>query len=262
MMATPQQLRQRVEWRDLIQLNKKEILIELLLPLPWLSAFLFCALQQWYVFALACSFMFFLTAGRLSHGAIHGSLGIRRGINDTVIFICSLFLFSSMHAIQINHLRHHQYCMEAQDVEAMSAKMPWWQAVLIGPWYTIKLHLNAFKFASAKQKSWIILELLCSSIMIYSVLVLLNIAALKFYVYAMLIGQCLTAFFAGWLVHHDTENYDFNARTLDNHWVGRMTLNVFYHAEHHLFPMVPTAKLHVVSHRLKAQTDLRLGKIY
>lgn len=91
MMATPQQLRQRVEWRDLIQLNKKEILIELLLPLPWLSAFLFCALQQWYVFALAFSFMFFLTAGRLSHGAIHGSLGIRRGINDTVIFICSLF---------------------------------------------------------------------------------------------------------------------------------------------------------------------------
>jgi fatty acid desaturase len=31
-------------------------------------------------------------------------------------------MLGSMHAVQVNHLRHHRYCLGEEDVEAMSAR--------------------------------------------------------------------------------------------------------------------------------------------
>jgi fatty acid desaturase len=64
--------------------------------------------------------------------------------------------------------------------------------------------------------------------------------------------QCLTAFFAVWTVHHDCDRYHFIARTVRNRARNVMTLSMFFHVEHHLFPGVPTCHLDVVAQRLDA----------
>ncbi len=53
-------------------------------------------------------------------------------------------------------------------------------------------------------------------------------------------GQCLTAFFAVWTVHHDAADAAFPARTIRDPLKARISYAMFYHVEHHLFPAVPT----------------------
>lgn len=262
-MNKHQELLQKIEWKDLLHLSFKETLIEFLLPWPWFIASLYAAHLQWYVLALFFSFMFFLVMGRLSHAAIHNSLGITRQQNRWVLILCSFFILSSMHAIQINHIRHHRLLMQDEDIEAMSAKMPWWKALLIGPWYTILLHIKAFQIGNEQQRKWMMLELMLIIILISAIFFYFNVTFLKFHVIAMLFGQSMTAFFAGWLVHHDTEDHIYQARTLRSHLKGKMSYSMFYHVEHHLFPSVPAQRLHIIAQRLDAyHPDLKMKKVF
>ena len=66
----------------------------------------------------------------------------------------------------------------------------------------------------------------------------------------MAVGQCLTAFFAVWTVHHDCETEGLLARTLRGVLRNFATYNMFFHVEHHLFPSVPTCHLPQLAARL------------
>ena len=68
----------------------------------------------------------------------------------------------------------------------------------------------------------------------------------------MAAGQCVTAFFAVWTVHHGCSRTGPLARTVRNRFRAAITFNMFFHLEHHLFPQVPTARLHVLARRLDA----------
>ena len=241
-----------VEWKDLLKLNLFDVINELLLSLPWLVLSLICAFQQWYPVALCCSFMFFLTGLRQVHNAFHFALGISRPQTHWIMFLLSVLMLGSMHAVQINHLRHHQYCMQDQDIEAKSAKMKWWQAFLFGPFFPFMLHQKAFEIGTNRQRKWMCAELLVNLIGLIVIFAVLDITLLKYHVVAMLIGQSMTAFFAVWTVHHDTEDHIYMARTVRNEFKRVITYNMFYHVEHHLFPAVPTRHLHILAKRLDA----------
>src|SRR5256885_8593331 len=96
-----------MEWRDLAGVSKFEIVKELTLSLPWIGASLFFAARHWYIPALACSFIFFLTGLRQVHNAYHYALGISRAATEWVIFLLSVQMLGSMHAIMVTHLHHH-----------------------------------------------------------------------------------------------------------------------------------------------------------
>lgn len=249
-MNIHQNLLQQVEWKDLVKLNKKDIYSELLISLPWLIVSLIFAYQQWYPIALFCSFMFFLTGLRQVHNAFHFALGISRKLTHWIMFVLSILMLGSMHAVQINHLRHHQHCMQDEDIEAKSAKMKWWQAFLFGPLFPLMLHKKAFEVGTPSQRKWMSAELLVNVIFLILVFGFLDIPILKYHFCAMLIGQCMTAFFAVWTVHHDTEDHIYMARTVRNEFKRVVTYNMFYHVEHHLFPAVPTRNLHLLAKRL------------
>jgi fatty-acyl-CoA synthase len=51
---------------------------------------------------------------------------------------------------------------------------------------------------------------------LFLVFVILDISILKYHVSAMLIGQCMTAFFAVWTVHHDTEDHEKSQEVIDS----------------------------------------------
>jgi fatty acid desaturase len=66
----------------------------------------------------------------------------------------------------------------------------------------------------------------------------------------MAFGECLTAFFAVWTVHHDCGSEELPARTQRGSWINRLCYSMFYHAEHHLFPAVPTCHLATLATRM------------
>jgi fatty acid desaturase len=80
-----------------------------------------------YVLALGLSFVFFLTGLRLIHNAFHSALGLSRRTTDVVLWIMSLLMLGSMHAVQFNHLRHHKLTLGEGDVEGRHADMPAWR---------------------------------------------------------------------------------------------------------------------------------------
>ena len=242
-------LRRSVRWRDLGTLNAREVASELLLPLPWVAVSLGAASMQWYVLALPCSFMFFLTGLRQVHGAFHYSIGLPRRATELVMAALSAMMLGSMHAVQINHLRHHAHCMTEDDVEAMSAKMPAWKAFLVGPAFPIRLHTAAMATATPRQLRWILLELFLTTIVVAGAW-LSEVGWFRYHVVAMMIGQCMTSFFAVWTVHHDCDADGIFARTIRGRLKAWATYDMFFHLEHHLFPAVPTCRLPELARRL------------
>jgi fatty acid desaturase len=252
-----------VPWQDLVGLRRREIAHELVLSLPWLIASLLAAQRALYPLALIASFMFFLTGLRQVHNAYHYALGLSRAVTEWVMFALSVLMLGSMHAIKVNHLRHHRHCLGADDIEAMSARMPAWRALLLGPWFPLRLHHKALQIASARQRRWIALELVANLLWIALVFVVLDIRALQYHVIAMALGQCLTGFFAVWTVHHDCADAIFPARTIRHPLKARLTYSMFYHVEHHLFPAVPTRHLPVLARRLdRVASDLSALKVF
>src|SRR5262249_19114843 len=135
------------------------------------------------------------------HNAQHYALGLPRGIQDGVLFSLSLLMLASMHAVQVNHLHHHRHCLEDEDSEGATARLCWWQALLAGPLFFMRLHVSAWRLAGRRKRAWIALELVAILLVVVSAFWLISSIALRWHVTAMLAGECLTGFFAVWTVH-------------------------------------------------------------
>lgn len=239
-----------VVWRDLIPVSRLEIAWELFLPVAWLTGSLTLAGFGHYATALGFSFMFFLTGLRLVHNAFHFALGLSRGATDIVMWILSLAMLGSMHAVKFNHLRHHRITLEDGDVEGRSAQMPAWRTLLFGPAFPVLLHATALTGGRRKLRIVVITELVLNAAWIGLVFGPLHFRVLRYHVISMLIGQCFTAFFAVWTVHHHCDRTHYIARTIRNRIKNAITFNMFRHIEHHLFPAVPTCHLSELSKRI------------
>jgi fatty acid desaturase len=243
-----------VPWRDLLQLTWREKLRELTLPLPWLAVSLWCYAQDHWVWGAMASFYLFLTGLRQSHGAQHYTLGTSRWSQDLVLSALSVIMLASMHAVQVSHLHHHRHCLDEDDTEGSTARLPWWQAILAGPLFPVRLHRAAWQLGSPAKRRWIAAEV--AGLLSVIVLALFtDLPALRWHVAAMLIGESLTGFFAVWTVHHGCEPHDLLARTQRGRWINRLSYSMFFHVEHHLFPAVPTCHLWRLAERLDAAMD-------
>lgn len=238
-----------VEWRDLVALAPSEKAWELGLSLPWLLASFWCYGHGWWWAGLPCSFFFFLTGLRQSHNAQHYALGLPRAVQDGVLFILSLLMLASMHAVQVTHLHHHRHCLEKEDAEGAAARLPWWRVLLAGPVFCVRLHLSAWRLAGRRKRFWIATELLAVALVVGFALRLAPWTALVWHTIVMLAGECLTGFFAVWAVHHAC-NAGEPGRTQRGRWLNLISYSMFFHAEHHLYPAVPTGHLHKLARRL------------
>jgi fatty acid desaturase len=251
------------EWRDLVGLSRLEILKELALPLPWIALSLILVRRGLYLPALVASFVFFLAGLRQVHDAFHDNLGLPRAATEWVMAALSVAMGGSMHAVKWNHLRHHKHCMDDEDVEARSARMKGWQAIVWGPVFPILLHATALRRARPRERRWIVAELAAIAIWIGLVFFVLDAGFLRYHVIAMAAGQCLTAFFAVWTVHHDCDREHFIARTLRSRVKSAIALDMFFHVEHHLFPRVPTCHLPALAERLDVSApELAQKQVY
>ncbi len=241
-----------VEWRDLLHLRLRDVVLELLLPLPWLALSLLLAEWRLFVPALLASFVFFLTGLRQVHNAFHYALGIPRAATEAVMFALSVVMLGSMHAVQFNHRLHHKHCLDDEDVEGMCARMPAWRALLLGVWFPLRMHAHALTRGGGRLRLWVAAELAANAVWVALVFGVWDVAALRYHVTAMAVGQCLTAFFAVWTVHHDCDRSHYIARTVRGWLKNAASFSMFYHVEHHLFPRVPTCRLPQLARRLDA----------
>jgi fatty acid desaturase len=127
--------------------------------------------------------------------------------------------------------------------------MPAWKAILVGPLFPVRLHINAWKKARGASFRWIVAELAVTAAIVAAAITFSSVC-LRYHVAAMAVGQCFTSFFAVWTVHHDCENPGAFARTLRGVLKNGATYNMFFHVEHHLFPAVPTCHLPQLAERL------------
>jgi fatty acid desaturase len=256
MTLTANQIRTQVYWKDLKKLSIKEMLIENNITLPWLFASLFLAYHQYYLLALPLSFVFFLTALRQVHNGFHDSLGTGRFLTNFSLFSNSILMMVSIWAVKFNHLRHHKYEMGAEDYEAKSAGMSALGAMLYGPIHIFIIHKVTLKKGTWNDRLNVILELAAIALFV-GLVFYFQLDFLIYHIIVMLAGEFFSAFFAVWTVHHDTEDHPHLPRTQRTKWKNKITFNMFYHLEHHLFPMVPAIKLPELADRIdKACPDL------
>jgi len=252
-----------VEWRDLVPVTRWEVVKEIFLSLPWLSAAMVLAYYRLYPLALGFSFIFFLCGLRQVHNAYHYVVGIPRWATEWIMFALSILMLSSMHALQQTHLHHHSHCMDEEDAEAASARMSGFKAIAFGPFFYWLIHRKGYELANARRRCWIYAELAMMAVWVTLALSVLHVRVLQYHVLAMLVGQCLTAFFAVWTVHHDCDRSHFIARTLRNRVKSFIAFDMFYHLEHHLFPKVPTCHLGRLSKRLdQAAPELQQMQVF
>src|SRR5579859_4499800 len=238
-----------VEWRDLVALSPWEKAWELILGLPWLLLSLCCYGHGWWWAGLLCSFYVFLTGLRQSHNAQHYALGLPRPMQDGVLFALSVLMLASMHAVQVTHLHHHRHCLEDEDGEGATARLAWWRAIVIGPLFLTRVHVAAWRLATSRKRAWIAIELIVIAGLVVLALGRPDWVALRWHTSAMLLGECLTGFFAVWTVHHGCAVHEAG-RTQRGFWLNLISFSMFFHAEHHLFPAVPTPHLRELARRL------------
>jgi fatty acid desaturase len=240
-----------VEWRDLLKLTPLEKWHELTLSLPWLVASLLFYNHGHWIFGALGSFYFFLTGLRQSHGAQHYTLGLGKKSEDIVLLVLSVLMLGSMHAVQVSHLHHHRHCLDADDAEGSTARLSWWRALLVGPLFPLRLHFAAWRLGSRVKRGWIAAEV-AAVVAVLLGAVFVSSLALRAHAVAMLLGESMTGFFAVWTVHHDCEPHGLHSRTQRGRWINRLFYNMFFHAEHHLYPAVPTCHLPRLAARLDA----------
>ena len=246
---THQELLRKVEWKDLKKLTFKEMLIENSLTIPWLLISITLAYFGYYIFALPFSAFFFLTGLRQVHNGFHNSLGTNKFLTWLTLYINSTLMLVSIHAVKFNHIRHHKYCLSEDDYEGKSANMTWYGAILYGPIHIFLIHKITWQLGNSKYRKNMLLELFSVAIFI-GITFYFKIDFLIYHIIAMIIGEFLTAFFAVWTVHHDTQENPGYARTQRSWWKNKLTYSMFYHLEHHLFPAVPTIKLSELAKRI------------
>jgi fatty acid desaturase len=243
---------ERVRWQDLARLTPRETAAELLLPLPWLllAATLAASPVPWLaVIAVA---PFFTAALRLAHDTFHRNLGLTRREGDLLLFALSLLLGGALHAIEYTHLRHHRDCLADGDVEGRMARYGFWAALARSPLYPLLIHTETLRRGSARQRRWVVRELVA----VASLQALIGCSgntALQLLSIALIAANVLVPMIGIWSVHRGCTRDGRAARSSRRRWLLRLSFNMLYHDEHHAYPAVPARCLPLLAARLDAQ---------
>lgn len=247
--ALMRRLRRTVAWRDLVPMHPRDGWRECLHPVPWLvAAWSAIAMGPWPL-AIPAWFMFFLTALRLNHEAIHGNLGFGKTGHRRVLHVLSALMLGSNSAVAFNHLRHHRHLGEPDDLEGKAGRMTGLRVLAYGPLFPIEMHRAAWREGNADLRRRMLIDAAGNALLVTGAAVS---PVLRAHLLAMLAAQCLTAFFAVWITHRGLAGHDLQARTERSALVNWMSYNMFLHLEHHAFPAVPVKRLATLAARLDA----------
>lgn len=241
---------QNVRWKDLVQLPKYQLWLEVSLPLPWLILSWGLYVSPLWPFGAVASFMFFLCALRLNHEAIHGNLGISRKWDIALLHLLSAVMLGCNTSIAWSHMQHHRHAMGPNDHEGRCGRMTATQVLIYGPRFPIDLIRACWRLAAQKWR-WRILRDGAFVALFVGLCLWSGYRFLLLHMVAMIVAQCLTAFFAVWITHQGTAQSGLAGRS-QRGVLAKLAYLMFYHREHHLFPRVPVSRLPDLANRLDA----------
>lgn len=246
---THEEIVKRVDWEDLRTLTNTERIIENSIAIPWLLGGFALTYFDYYLLALPVYSFFFLSGLRTVHNGFHNALGVNRFLTELTLYIYSVLMLTSIHAVKFSHMKHHKHCLSDEDWEGKAAGMTWYGSLLYGPLHYFQIHRIALLEGNKKMRRSVLIEM-SAIVCLVLVTVLTHSSFLYFYIGFMLFAEFMMAFFAVWLVHHHTHDHPNFARTQRMNWKNRLSYSMFYHLEHHLFPAVPTIKLKKLANRI------------
>lgn len=236
-----------IKWHDLTSMSGSDILRELALPLPWLLLSWWLYASAYWPLGVGASFMFFLCGLRLNHEAIHGNLGLARGGDSLVMHGLSFLMAGSNHAFAHGHLVHHRHSMGPEDFEGKCGEMTFWEILRYCPRFPLDVNRVAWAGSKSRARRRIVVDWSLNALMLLLAFWIGGFVAL--HVTAMVVAQCLTAFFAVWITHRGASDVGIAARS-QRGILARAAYLMFYHREHHLYPKVPVRRLPDLAGRL------------
>lgn len=248
-----------VEWQDLRQLSRVQIVYNVILPYPFLLLSWWFASQSWYVLACGASYFFFAAAFRQAHDGYHHSLGTSKRTTTGILLLLSVLLMTGLHSIRATHMEHHRNPLGDSDIEGGLAKLSWWQALLGGVTYRLDIYRQGLRLSSRRNRRLAWLEFASIILVVMAAIGLSTVTAptaallaqvLVYHILTMTFANVSVGIIAVWGVHHDCD--ETVARTERNKLVNVLTFNLLYHVEHHLFPAVPSNHLPELAKRLDA----------
>lgn len=246
-------LLKQIEWQDLRHLSAWQVAYNVILPYPFLALSWWAFSQSHYGLAVIGSYFFVITAYRQGHDIFHQALGLPRWLNTGLLFLISIFSFTSLHSMKYSHLYHHREPLSDGDTEGYLAHGTWYQALFGGLLFRYRLFRHGFALAPTTQRTKILLESL-AIIMFAGVTFWTKAEFLLYQFGVMFMMNAIAGLFAVWGLHHDIDEQSVAsgvvARTERNRVANVLTFNLLYHAEHHLFPAVPTQNLPKLAERL------------
>ena len=237
-----------IQWQDLRQLHGAETVYNLLLSAPFLLLSWWSAAQGIWLLALASSFFFFMAALRQAHDCYHRTLGVGKVATELMLFMLSITMLCSTHAIRHTHLNHHRDPLGESDVEGNWARLPWYRAILGGGQFSVAIQWFGLTHGSRRNRLLVATDMLLIITVISAAFITMH-PVLMYHVLIMLVANMLVGFFAVWSVHHGCDEIVY-ARSERHPLINLLTFNLLYHIEHHLFPAVPTNHLPELAKRL------------
>ena len=226
---------------DLLDLPAWRKAVSLTVPFVLVVAFFVLASRGLWIAAFACPVILsFITYGSVSHDLVHRTLRLPRWLNEILLCAIELIAFRSGHAYRFTHLHHHARFPADDDIEARSAKMSLFGAVLDG--FTLQPRLWFFAMRdSVRERRWIVGEGI-------AVIVLLTaaIAAIPWtpipaiYAGLMIGGSWIFPLVTVFIPHLPLGESELTRTRLFRGIVlSILAAEHLYHLEHHLYPQVP-----------------------
>lgn len=246
-------------WRDLAVVSRRDVWMELLLPLPWLAIAALCGALDLMAGLVAATLVVFMIGVRLNHGAVHRTLGLSERASDVLMVVVSVVLGGATHALAHTHRIHHLRCLADDDLEGRAASYGFWQALWRSPLYPLQIHAAALRDGDFSLRCWIAAELIAVLLVQTAVWALFDVAALRVVSLTLLFANAAVPMVGIWAVHRGCRGTAHVARTSRSPRLDWLVAHMFQHEEHHLYPAVPTRHLAELTRRIDAAHGMSTG---
>lgn len=226
---------------DLLQISPIRTLIILLSPLVVLSLyFLFAHLRWWPLALVAMAAFHFFSYASTCHELVHGNLLLPNWFNRLALSFLEILALRSGTAYRISHLYHHLYFPDPYDVEGAPARGNFWQALLAGPLYQIRIWLFAWTHAERERATLLAEAAIVVLLWMLGIIGLHRFPDLLVYEILVTTSSWLFPLFLVYFQHNaHGANPLTQTRLFRSRWISILTFHHLYHLEHHLYPQVP-----------------------
>ena len=226
---------------DLLELSRWQVVRSLAGPFLAFVAYIgFAITGHWCAAIGALVVQSFVTYGSTSHDLVHGSLGLRRGVNDVLLAVIEGLCLRSGHAYQLAHLHHHARFPHDDDVEARAARHSFGKALLDGVTFQIEIVAWALAHPRARRR-WIVAELVFVLAIVAGSIALVPWTIVPTaYVVLMIGGSWIIPLMTSYIPHNpDAPDRLGQTRLFRGPIIRLLAVDHLYHLEHHLYPAVP-----------------------